>query len=394
MPALRQYLVLLMGLALGLSPWAQPGYAQTVHAILVADTNDPVLAAVCKRDIDIMHRRFVQVAESINFQLSEQIVAGDSFRSQQLDAVLRRLTPGPDDIIFLYYTGHGYNARARAGRFPVLWLDKPVAASGQNPGLMAIHTTLRAKGARLCITLGDCCNKAVSNMRGMVKKTSSPTALPVATDSVKAAYRQLFLNVTGDALIASSQPPEQSCAHPDSGSFYTRSFDEALDLASRYNKTISWETLLRDTQTRMVRHEATRFKQSIYDVAVAPVQATGRTRVTPERTDRPRPALTPAIDSALSFDLVNRQLNELTDTTLSDQQRRAAMHRLAAFFSKQARIDIYVNSTLGEVQPIETFVRRLYVNARHIQQINFIERLSEVAADGKQYKRAAIQEVW
>ena len=287
MPAPCQFLISLLALVLGLTPWGGSGYAQTVHAILVADTNDPVLASVCKRDIDIMHRRIVQVTRAIDFQLSEQVVAGDSFRHQQLDAVLNRLTPGPDDIIFLYYTGHGYNAHARAGRFPVLWLEKATATSGQNPGLMAIHTTLRAKRARLCITLGDCCNKAVSTMRGMVKKTSSPDALPLATDSVKAAYRQLFLNVSGDALIASSRPPEQSCAHPDSGSFYTRSFDEALDLASRYNKTISWETLLRDTQTRLVRHEATRFKQSIYDVAVAPVQATDQIRATDERTDRP-----------------------------------------------------------------------------------------------------------
>ena len=75
-------------------------------------------------------------------------------------------------------------------------------------------------------------------------------------------------------------------------------------------------------------------------------------------------------------------------------QRLVAMHHLTGFFSKQARIDIYVNSTLVEVQPIETFIRRLYVNAGHIQQVNLIERLSEVAADGKQYKRAAIQEVW
>lgn len=388
MPALRQYRVLLMGLVLGWSLWGQPGFGQTLHTILVADTNDPVLASVCKRDIDIMHRRLVQVASAIDFKLSEQVIAGDAFHNQQLNAVLRDLTPGPDDIIFLYYTGHGYNARARAGRFPVLWLEKEAAISEQNPGLMAIHTTLRTKNVRLCITLGDCCNKTVSNRRGMVKKTNSPDALPLATDSMKVAYRQLFLNVTGDALIASSQPPEQSSAHPDSGSFYTRSFDEALDLASRYNKTISWETLLRDTQTRLVRHEATRLKHSIYDVAVVPVQAIA------DRAATPQPLLSSGPGPALSFDLINRQLNELTDTALSDRQRLAAMNRLAAFFSKQARIDIYVNSTLGEVQPIETFVRRLYINARHIQQINLIERLSEVAADGKHYKRAAIQEVW
>ena len=210
-----------------------------------------------------MHRRFVQLAGAINYQLNEQIISGDAFRNNRLDDVLRRLTPGQEDILFLYYTGHGYNAPARAERFPVLFLEKEPSLSWQNPGLRAIHNVLKGKRARLCITLGDCCNNTVNNMRGMVKKTTAPPGLPLSPDSVKATYRQLFLHVKGSALIASSQPPQQSSAHPDSGSFYTRSFDEALDLASRYNKTITWETLLRDTQTRLVRHEATRLKQSI-----------------------------------------------------------------------------------------------------------------------------------
>ena len=368
--------------------------AQTVHAILVADTKDPMLHAVCKRDIDVMHRQFVQLAAAINYQLSEQVISGEAFSSQRLNKAIRSVSPGPDDILFLYYTGHGYNAHQRAGRFPVLLLEKDEMASQQNPGLMAIHQLLKSKHARLCITMGDCCNHIVNNMRGMVKKTVVPKALILPNDSANATYRKLFLNVTGDAMIASSQPPQQSCAHPDSGSFYTRSFDEALEIASQYNKNITWETLLRDTQTRLARHQATHTKQSIYEVNVTRTTATDYSPITAPPAPSIQSDLPTVTQSALSFDQINRQLNELTDETLSPQQRLAVMNRLAGFFSKRARIDIYVNSTLGDVQPIETFIRRLYLNAGHIQQINLIERLSEMAADGKHYKRAAIQEVW
>ncbi|MBO0935277.1 caspase family protein [Fibrella sp. HMF5335] len=369
---LTHRLLAVLLLLLGLNGVALPGKGQTVHAILVADTTDPLLHTVCKRDIDIMHRQFVQVAAAIRYELREQVVAGETFSSKRLRNVVSKLSPAPDDIIFLYYTGHGYNARRRAGRFPVMLLDKDAAVSGRNPGLLAVHQVLTAKHARLCITLGDCCNQLVRNMRGMVNKTVAPKALLLTNDSLDEVYRTLFLNVKGDALIASSQPPQQAYAHPDSGSFYTRSFNEALELASRNNKQVSWETLLRDTQSRLTRHQATRTRQSIYVVHVA-----GRT---PAR-------------ATISFDLINRLLNELTNPTRPATQRQVILNRLTGFFVKQARIDVYVNSTLSQVQRIEPFLQRLYGQHDHSQQLNLIERLSEMTADGRQYSRAAIEAV-
>lgn len=262
----------LTSLTLLLSLLAFCGQAQTVHAIVVADTTDPILYTACKRDMETMHRQFFQLASAIKYQLSEQVIAGKEFTHKRLNDVIRTLSPGPDDIIFLYYTGHGYNASPRAGRFPVLYLEKNEKNSQQNPGLLDIHEMLKAKKARLCITMGDCCNQLIPNMRGRTKKAVKPKPLVLTDDSLNAVYRTLFLNVKGDALIASSRPPEQAYAHPDSGSFYTRSFDEALELASRHNKTVSWEALLRDTQTRLTQHKSTRMKQSIYVVSLDKAQ--------------------------------------------------------------------------------------------------------------------------
>lgn len=278
----------LASLTLLLSVLALSGHAQTVHAIVVADTKDPILYTACKRDVETMHRQFVQLAAAINYQLSEQVIAGEEFTQKRLNDAIRTLEPGPDDIVFLYYTGHGYNASQRAGRFPVLLLEKKEKNSQQNPGLLAIHEALKAKKARLCITMGDCCNQLIPNMRGTVRKAVKPKAIELTNDSLNAVYRTLFLNVKGDALIASSRPPEQACAHPDSGSFYTRSFDEALDLVGLHNETVSWEALLRDAQTRLTRHKATRTKQSIYEVSVDKANIN-------QTTSSPRTALSVAI---------------------------------------------------------------------------------------------------
>lgn len=363
--------------------------AQTLHAILVADTRDPLLAKACAYDIELMHRQLVQITAAIDYQLAEQRITHQDFSQQQLDRVVRALIPRHDDILVFYYSGHGYHQPTSPDRFPTLMLIKEGSTFAKNPGLRAVHTALKQKKARLCITLGDCCNNIVSTTRGMINKRISPKALVLTNDSLNAAYRKLFLNVRGDALIASSEPPQQSCAHPDSGSFYTRAFDEALELASRYNKTISWESLLRDAQTRLTRHAATSKKVSLYELHVMTQQPSTITLA--ESNPLPNSGQPTQL---VSFDQVNYYLNALTDERIPQAQRYALMHNLTTYFTRQARIDIYVNSTLGEMQPIEQFVQRLLLNAHRIERINLIERLSEVAADGRHYRRAAIQEIW
>lgn len=241
------------------------GQGQTFYAIVVADTKDPVLIDACKRDMDVMHRQFVQMAAAIQYPLDERMVAHDDFGQKRLQAVLQEISPQPNDIVFLYYTGHGYNLKNRTDRFPILMLEKEEALAGQNPGLLSIHSLLKKKGARLCITLGDCCNEVIDATRTTGRKRIPPKPLVLTNDSLNQAYRKLLLDVTGDVLIASSRPPQKACAHPDSGSFYTRAFDEVLEVAARSGADLSWKTVLKNTQTQLSRYIATRFKQSLYE---------------------------------------------------------------------------------------------------------------------------------
>ncbi|SDL26502.1 caspase family protein [Siphonobacter aquaeclarae] len=357
-------LALCLLMSIGLS-----AHGQTFHALLMADTRDELLSGACERDLEVMHRQFEQISSAIGFQLSEKVISRDFFTVNELEKVLDSLRIAPDDVVFFYYTGHGYNVAGRADRFPILHVDKKNIR--RNPELSAIHERLRAKKPRLCISLGDCCNDLLTSTRGMVSRKPMIRGLNLTDDSLNASYRRLFRIPAGDILIASSQPPQQSSAHPDSGSFYTRSFTEALETATRFAGNPTWEALLSDTQARLGRHSATREKKSLYRVRLAGAE--------------PSP-------SPVNFPEISRYLNSLINTDIPDTKRFGLVTDTRRYFTEKARVNIYVNNTLGEVQPIEQVARRLYLNADKIRQVNLIERLSTV--DGKVLRTVAIQEIW
>lgn len=345
------------------------GYGQTFHALLMADTRDELLAGACERDLEVMHRQFEQISSAIGFQLREKVISRDFFSIGELDKNLDSLEVGPDDVIFFYYSGHGFNVSGRDDHFPLLHIDKKTPRN--NPALSAVHERLRARKPRLCITLGDCCNDLLTSTRGMVGRKPMIPGVNLTDDSLNASYRRLFRIPAGDVLIASSRPPQQSSAHPDSGSFYTRSFTEALETAARFDSHPSWSVLLADTQVRLSRHAATREKKSLY-----------RVRLSNE----------PATPTSVDLGEISRYFNTLIDTHIPEAKRFALLTDTRRFFSEKARVNIYVNSTLGDVQPIEQVARRLYLNAGKIRQVNLIERLS--TARDNVLVTVAIQEIW
>jgi hypothetical protein len=165
-------------------------------------------------------------------------------------------------------------------------------------------------GLRLCVTLADCCNEMINVTRNAGENEFRPKPFILTNDSLNQAYRKLLLDVTGDVLIASSRPPQEASAHPDSGSFYTRAFDETLDLAGRFVPDLSWDILLRNTQTQLSRYDATRFKQSIYDATLTESRSSAGRLTVYSSPDRP---------------LLNREgiveENQLTERQLLDFRR-------------------------------------------------------------------------
>lgn len=367
---MKLLLILLLCLVLGVS---QNGLSQTIHAIIVADTKNhsPEFATGCTFDVDTMNNSLQLIADGIRYKLSLTVVKGDDFNRAKLDQTLNAITAETNDIVLLYYTGHGFNREGREDKFPYLVIE-----NGKEPAIRDLHKLLVAKNARMTITIADACNNILPfpTSRG-----ATPRLIPkgaTTTEDYNKILQKLFAETAGDIMITSSTPPEQSCMYSNLGSFFTRSFNAALFYASKLNSEITWETLLEDTQTRLSQMTARlapkREQHSIYEINLSQKS-------------------TPTND-VVTYDQINKFLNELTNESIDYYKRKELAKTYTKFFLPTTNVKYYTNNTGTGTDKIENLLNRLILNAKKIQQVNFVEKLSKLS--GKQYSSIAICEIW
>jgi hypothetical protein len=350
--------------------------AQTFHAILVADTRDPMLGSSCEKDLLEMSARLKDIAQKIRYQYNEVIVSNDQFGESGLTEALNRFSCSPQDAVFFYYTGHGLNTPDRVSTFPLLYLK-----GNQDTELEAIHLQLKSKKPKFCVTIGDCCNNLYKDTQRLRSAKPLFRGLDVTRD--KTILQQLFLETEGDVLISSAERGQKATAHPSLGSFYTNSWIEALSFAESYNSNVSWETLLKDAENRLQE-------------VLKELPDTVRHRSHWVMNYSKAPALPPSgVQPVVSFDEMNKFLNTLADEKIPFQKRNELrLQKQDQYFASAAVVEIYIKSPDKpiEQQSIGQFLKRIISTARIIERFNFVERKSILSDDGK-YRQMTLQEV-
>jgi len=379
-------------------------HAQTLYGIIMADTDDEYIGAGCTTDIRLMNNQFEKIAEGIGYKAKITVLTKETFTMEALYETIRNVDCKPDDIIFFYYTGHGYNLSDRTSSYPLIQIKKQKDQLRSNPALDDIHAEICKKGGKFGITIGDCCNNVITvpvpNSRDVVAK------VPRLTNDF---YRKLFLENKGNVLITSARPPQFSPTHPQIGSLYTVAFTQAMTYGEAYNtKGVTWQQLLNDTDNRLqnIRNDfkptnpemASQAQIPIFSINIrqtatsgSPVAAESGKVTSPEKVSAP--AEQANASQTLDYDRVNRYLNSLVNENLSEKERSRLYKGWPEYFVAHAPVDVYVNTTLVEKQPIEAAIEQLYLNASLIRNVNFISDLSKTSTDGKKYVQVAIQQI-
>ena len=205
----------------------------TVHVIMfIEDNPSEKIYSSCQKDGMQMKAELSLVKKYAEMKIKYYTT---SFNKNSMNSVISNLKCGKDDVILFYYNGHGYNEGN--SYYPCLNFNES-SYSNTHINLEEQHEKLKKKGARLVLTIGDCCN----NYRG--------AHYPSLTEKRKRAlqYINLFRLSKGDMLVASSKKGQYSYVYKNgSGSYFTLSFLDALHDAVD-SKKATWGYILEQTK--------------------------------------------------------------------------------------------------------------------------------------------------
>jgi hypothetical protein len=183
----------------------------TFHAIIITQNDVSIGSA---RDRGRVPQEFKQIARLIDMDYKGKEF--DRFDSG-IAAYINNLSVQSDDVLFVYYSGHGSNSGSS------IW---PMFSNSENRfKLDRIYTKVKPKGCRLKVVFFDCCNHRTNRSINEGIRNSG-SALPAS------AYVFLFKKTRGSVMISSSKAGEYSYGNPTVGGYATDGFFTALGQVS------------------------------------------------------------------------------------------------------------------------------------------------------------------
>ena len=349
---------------------------QTIHLMIVSDTEDPSIGQSCLVDQNSVYNQFLSISNEINYKLDTVLVNSKLFNYNNVKNALDKIKPDPSDILVFYYSGHGYNfdESKRCSEWPIMHLKTKDAFLG----LDEVHEIMKKKNARLTLTLGDLCNEIIDKRvllpRGLIVEDILPS-------NKKEIYTNLFTQFKGDILISTSKRGQYSYSDAKNGGFYSFCFVEALNDAANYNSSITWPQLLDDANNRLL------ILLNDYKITQTPISEKNV-----QKTDSV--ILENNVIPNISFLDLNIYFNSIIDNGLKDDVRYKNIKKYTTYFIPKTKVRIYVNKTYTDLMPIEDYLEQLYLNKSKIGRINFIENKSKFNPKLKKYEEIAIQEIW
>jgi hypothetical protein len=147
----------------------------------------------CETDQLAMTAEINTIAQSIDYKVEFLLINRSMFGFDQVKETIEQLKCTPEDIIFFYYSGHGYNKDSTSSKWPIMHLN-----TGGYPMEKAVENLCK-KGARLVIAIGDCCNNIINKPLGVERGF---IIIPEVKNDVKTVYRNLFLVPKGYILVS------------------------------------------------------------------------------------------------------------------------------------------------------------------------------------------------
>ena len=230
--------------------------------VIVANTIDPEIGKGCMEDIKSIRHMFDELSGHMDFNFLELLVQGEDYSKENILGAINILTPGPNDIVVFYYSGHGFSyEKDAAKRFPQVDLrshpssNKIDVVNANTENLMDLFELVKSRGARLNIVVGDCCNSIIQFKRtfaGGDEKMRTEERPKMIVN--KKMAETLFCDYTASILVGAADKGQFAVSDEKLGSIFTFNFTNNLKIllnkSMDESEGLPWKKLLEETQEK------------------------------------------------------------------------------------------------------------------------------------------------
>lgn len=217
-----------------------------LHLIVAANTKVADIGVSCAVDRNNTVDEFTDYADGLGIKLKKYMVDGENLSKANLRSTIQNMDVKPNDVVVFVYSGHGFRWSDQTNRYPMMALFYSRFESPSNSNsysLQDVYNLIVAKGARLNIVLGDCCNNDIGVTS---REGGGGLASRSFTRGDPDRLRKLFFEARGNIIAAAAQPDETACGSSVGGGYFLNAFFSAIDkeISLTASGTPSWDAIL------------------------------------------------------------------------------------------------------------------------------------------------------
>ena len=214
-----------------------PVHAADLVAIVVGNTLPRENNVGREHDVMKMIDELEKISEYTGLKLDLTLYIHEEYNSKLLTK-LEKISVNQDDVLFFYYSGHGYRESDKPPEENP-WPNIHIDLEKKGIDHKVITEILQEKGPRLLFSLVNSCNNITDEKIELVRRGVSFEK----PSSVQENYKKLFLEHSGTIVSSSSIPGQYSYRNPEKGTLYLEGFLNALHEEVKREGELSWEAI-------------------------------------------------------------------------------------------------------------------------------------------------------
>lgn len=228
----------------------------TLHLITCIDDINEDISVGCKKDYQKAVAILGAVAKDAGMNFDARPV---HFDAQSLMQELENFHCGSEDVVIFLFSGHGfkYEFDDEEWRWPILFFCEKAAFHAEGSencevDLDDVQGYLQHSGARMSITLGDCCNNVPDSPASEAARTQENYPVFQPNEALKGL--ELFTHFQGHIIASAASPGETGMSTDEDGSNFSNAFFKNLYQVLQPNAAaVTWQELMENTREEVMK---------------------------------------------------------------------------------------------------------------------------------------------